>query len=166
MTGASDYQLIRVRITKTDDSGDYQKVWAEGRDGEVLGGKTGLMRAQYFGSTEHVPVGAHGLALVIGGNMDQAVLMGLEHPTHRPTGLSEGDKKIYDAFGQYMHFEDGKLTINAGGCQIVMTGGEIQLIGTVRLGSAGASRPVSAQGTVDSLGGVDTSNELTKVFGI
>lgn len=163
---APDYQLIRVRITRTDDSGEYQKVWATGRDGEVLGGKTGLLRAQYFGSSEHVPKDAHGLALVIGGNLDQAVLLGFEHPGHRPTGLAEGDKRIYDAFGQFMHFEDGKCTISAGGCQIVLTGGEIQLIGNVKLGSAGASRPVSAQGTVDTGGFADTANPLTKVWGI
>lgn len=161
-----DYQLIRVRIARTDDGGEYQKVWAEGRDGEVLGGQTGLLRAQYFGSSEHVPKGAHGLALVIGGNLDQAVLLGFEHPDHRPTGLAEGDKKIYDGFGQFMHFEDGKCTISAGGCQIVMTGGEIRLIGNVRLGSASASRPVSAQGTVDTGGFADTSNPLTKVWGV
>lgn len=162
---APDYQLIRVRITRTDDGGEYQKVWATGRDGEVLGGQTGLLRAQYFGSSEHVPKDAHGLALVIGGNLDQAVLLGFEHPDHRPTGLAEGDKKIYDAFGQFMHFEDGKCTISAGGCEIVMEGGICTIkAGRINLGD-GASRPVSAQGTVDSAGHVETSNFLTKVWG-
>lgn len=161
-----DTYLVRAELISTDDSGKTQVLKARGRDGEEYGGKTGVLRVQSFGHSAHVPKGAHGLILVIGGNPDMAVLLGFEHPDHRPTNLAEGEHKLYDAFGQFIHFEDGTLTINAGGCQLVMTNGEIQLIGVVKLGSASASRPVSAQGTVDTGGFADTSNPLSKVWGI
>lgn len=166
MNETSNNQLFRVELESTKDDGKAQTNNLLGRDGEKLGGEQGVLRVQAFGLSGHVPKGAHGIVLTIGGNSDQAVLLGMEHPDHRPTGLAEGCVKLYDAFGQFIHLEDGKCTISAGGCTIVMHGGKIILTGDIYLGNAGASRAVSAIGTIDSAGHSETSNLLTKVWGI
>lgn len=35
----------------------------------------------------------------MGGNLDQPLVVGLEHPEHRPTGLGEGEWKLYTKWG-------------------------------------------------------------------
>lgn len=159
---APDYQLIRAELLETKDDGETQRVIAQGRDSERLGGQTGVLRIQMFGESSHAPAGAHGIVLVIGGNMDQAVLLGLEHPDHRPQNLGAGDKVIYDAHGQKMHFKNGeavmtvtKLVINCTG-QVIINSSDINLGGT-------GGKPVAVQGTVDSAGHTLVSNFATKV---
>lgn len=57
------------------------------------------------------------------------------------------------------------VLINAS-TKCVITSPKIAHVGTSYFGSEDASRPVSAQGTVDSDGDADTGNFLTKAFGI
>lgn len=73
--------------------------------------------------------------------------------------FTDDDKIILSPDGgtSVMTLEAGKTTIKAA---------EIVLDGDVKLGGPGATRPLSAEGTVTSDGAIDTSNFLTKVWGL
>lgn len=89
-------QLVRVRLTSVDDSGQQQIVTGEGIDGQVIGE---AVRLQHFGATSVPPAGAEGLMLTSGGRHDRAHFLGLEHPDYKPVNLPGGAKAIYDAGG-------------------------------------------------------------------
>lgn len=154
-------------LDETDDTGDQQLVKARGRIREMIGGmKQKLHRLGEYGIAYHAPKGSIGTASMANGSPSSAFLSNFEHPDYRPKGLLEGEVKVYDKNGQYVHLKaDGTTVINGGGCQIIMKNGKIILVGNVYLGAEDASRPVSAQGTIDDGGFVDTDNELTKVWG-
>lgn len=89
-------QLRRVEVVAVEDTGKQQLVTVKGLEGEVM---KLAYRGQYFGASGVPPVGSDGFALLVGGRPDQAILMGLEHPDHRPTGLGEGERVLYNAHG-------------------------------------------------------------------
>lgn len=161
----TDNMLVRLKVDKTDDSKEQQTVETTGRSEEKIGGpKHGLHRAQPYGFSSHLPKGAIALVLMMEGNPDQAILIGGEHPEHRPKDLGEGEWKLYDQWGKSLHATEdgwvmkvGVLTIEAD--TVVIKSGDI------RLGGEDASRPVAAEGTVDSSGDTLVSNFLTCVKG-
>ena len=89
-------QLIRVTVRQVNDSGQQQLVSAYGYDNHPI---DEAVRLQHFGATSNPPAGSEGHALIVGGRYDRAVLLGLEHPDHRPQNLPSGSKAIYDASG-------------------------------------------------------------------
>ena len=157
----SDNQLFRVEVEKTKDGGKAQTANLLGRDGEKLGGEQGVLRIQAHGISSHAPKGSHGVVLVIGGNSDQALLLGLEHPDHRPTELAEGDTKIYDAFGQSFHFKNGEAVMNVTKLTIIADTVVIESP-DINLGGMGG-KPVAVQGTKDSAGHTLVSDFATTV---
>lgn len=161
----TDNTLLRVQLEKTDDSGKQQKMQHAGRKGEKVGGKKhGAVRLQSYGVSEHPPAGSQGMAVALNGNMDQPLILGVEHPDHRPTGLAEGEGKIYDMWGNYLFKQQNKWTWKVGDSKIEMfADGTIVLTGNVHLGGPGGVK-ASKDGTVDSAGDVDTSNFATKVW--
>lgn len=164
VTETSDNQLFRVEVEQTRDDGKAQTANLLGRDGEKLGGQQGVMRIQAHGLSGHAPKGSHGLVLVIGGNSDQALLMGLEHPDHRPTGLGEGDTKIYDAHGQSFHFKNGEAVLHVTKLTIIADTVVVESP-DINLGGEGGV-PVAIQGTQDSAGHTLVSNFATRVKAI
>lgn len=75
---------------------------------------------------------------------------------------------------QFVTFQSGGITIqDINGNKIVMESGDVTITapkiilnGTVYLGGASASKPVSIQGTVDTGGFADISSEATKAFAL
>lgn len=59
-------------------------------------------RFQNFGFTSHAPAGAEGIALSIGGNRDNLVVVALDHRTLRKKGLAAGESAMYDKDGNYI----------------------------------------------------------------
>lgn len=175
MTGlASDNTILRVKLDETDDSKKIQVVKVLGRKKETLGGKYKVPVNQSYGVAYHCPKGGIGLALILNGNPDQATILALMHTDHRPKDLAEGEVKIYDHQGQYVFIKNGSIEINTSkpinitstGDKVTIKGTEIILDGIVRLGSADATRAVSAHGTIDTGLFADDTNQLTKVYGI
>lgn len=148
-------QLIRAQLEETDDSGDQQLIKATGRKKEKLGGSVKIVNNTPFGFSSHAPKGSQGQLLFIGGNPDQAISLGFQHPQHRPTNLAGGETKLYDQFGGFIHLKDGKIHIKSA---------KIILEGTVYLGGEDADKEVSMKGTIDSAGHSDVSSLATKAF--
>jgi phage baseplate assembly protein V len=62
-------------------------------------GFTRIRRLEGHGTYSNPPPGSQGLLLALNGNMDEAYLLGVDHPQKRPSGLPVGSKAIYDANG-------------------------------------------------------------------
>ncbi|MFZ4807463.1 MAG: phage baseplate assembly protein domain-containing protein [Hyphomicrobiaceae bacterium] len=100
--------IRRVELLETDDAGELQLVTVRGYADEVL---KGAHRVQMFGETSHAPAGAHGLALLVNGRPDQSIVLGLEHPTHRPKGIGAGERVLYNAHGDIIGIYKQKIRI-------------------------------------------------------
>jgi phage gp45-like len=111
-----DNTHVRVKQTKTDDSGRQQMVYGTGRKDEQYGGtQTGVPVHQDYGYSAHRPVGSGMLAAIPDGNNDKAMMIPGEHPDYRPKNLLEGEWKQYDKWGSYCHAtaEGWKFVIGA-----------------------------------------------------
>lgn len=150
--------FFRVEVVGTDDAGEMQTLTVKGVAGEEL---TGVHRIQYFGDTGHVPKGSHGLALDLYGDRKRVVLLGTESAPHRPTGLEEGDRRIYDMHGNVISLVKAGMRIVAP-VSLTIVSPEIVLEGEVHLGGKGG-RLVHRKDDVDS-GGDAAVGSATKVY--
>jgi phage gp45-like len=147
---------------------------AQGRAREKIGGQKRKVHKVGTHGLISVPWnGSLGWSTPIGSNPDQAMAHGFEHPDKRYREGEEGDAGVYRDPNNYCVFKKDKVYLKTQYPVIVEADGDITLqasniylVGNVYLGSKTASRKVSAQGTVDTGGFVDTSNPLTKVYGI
>lgn len=171
MPNSKDNVVVRTRLDETDDSGKQQMMTFRGRRKEKMGGKQKVMRLQSYGVSEHPPKGSQGVTTIPGGSPSLAMVMGMEHPDHRPKNLAEGEGKIYDMWGGNLYKQEDKWTITKGGSSIVMyddghidiIADTINIVGNVHVGGYGGVK-ASKDGTVDSAGDVDTSNFANKVW--
>lgn len=104
----SQARAHRVTLTKTNDDGEQQTLDYDGLAGEK---HTGVVRVQYFGLSSHAPAGSEGMVLTMS-DRDTAMILGIESPSHRPTGMPEGGTRIYDTNGSYVDL-DAAGTIKA-----------------------------------------------------
>lgn len=160
MTDPIHAMLVRARLTGLDDAGALQRASAVGLAGTRY---TDVLRLQPFGFSSTPPDGSVGWLMHQSGNYERALALGFEHPDHRPAGLSRGGTRIYDASGQVISIVERSIRI-VGGDLVHVSAAKIVLEGDVFLGSASASRPASARGTVDTGGFADTSNPATRVW--
>lgn len=152
--------LRRAQLQRIDDSGSQQLV-----DFRAFAGDSPkkVFRPQQHGFTSNPPAGSEGYALALGGRSDRLMYVDGGHQDHRPKGRPAGSTAIYDAFGQIISLVDKNVRI-VGSDTVTIVAPTIVLEGTVKLGGADASRPASAQGTIDSAGHTETSNFATKVL--
>ena len=137
MATQMDNMIVRVQSIKTHDDKEQQQLEAWGRQGERLGGNTGknaVPRVQDYGYTNHAPNGSQGVTLNLGGNPDNAMLIGMEHPKFRPKNLEEGEFKLYEKWGGYDHAQQPVWIRKVGGATI-----ECFRDGKVHLNRSGAS---------------------------
>lgn len=164
--------LTRVKLTETDDSGPEQKTVANGVAGQTFGGKKQkVVRVQPHGFTSHAPKGSVGMSLSLDGENDLALLLGLEHPDHRPRNLAEGETALYDQHGNILLFKnkqgvtwtvkDGAIVITAPA--LTIKADKIVLDGVCHVGGEGG-QPASMKGTIDTGGNADDTNLATRVF--
>jgi len=93
---ASRLMTARGELIEVNDKGEMQMVSAHGHFGERF---VDIHRVQDFGLSATPPAGAHGLLHAVGGRRDQMVVIGMEHPEHRPRNLEPGETVIYNAHG-------------------------------------------------------------------
>lgn len=127
--------MLRTILKAVDDSGPQQFVEVTGVEGQVIGQ---AVRSQHFGLSTYPPANAEGLALLLGGGMDRAHILGLEHPQWRPTGLPIGATRLYDAStSNYVDIRNGVLTVKhatqitlqVGGCSLTITSSGVAING-------------------------------------
>ncbi len=101
----------RVQVIAVDDSGPIQTITVIGLADEYF---TLPLRAQPFGLSGVPPVGSVGYLFAANGRLDQAFLMGMEHPDFRPRDLASGACQMYGKAGQSItHDELGNTIIKA-----------------------------------------------------
>lgn len=66
-------------------------------------------RFEAYGFTGNPFPGAEGIALSIGGDRDNAVIVAMDNKEHRPTSLEEGEACVYTDEGQHLTARRGKL---------------------------------------------------------
>jgi phage baseplate assembly protein V len=157
---ATRTRLRRVSVVSVDDSGKQQRHTLTGLTSEQL---KRVVHSQQFGFSSVPPAGSEGLLAEHGGRSDRSHVFHTEHPDYRPTGYSPGDSVLYDAHGNICSLI--KKNINIVGAQTITLKAQTVIFDSqdIRFGGADASRPCSAQGTVDSCGCVDSSNFSTSM---
>lgn len=176
MSEPIDNTHIRVKVTKTDDSQKQQRVQVEGRYEEKYGDdQQPVHRVQSYGFSAHAPAGSIGYVIIVDSNNDKPLVIALEHPDHRPKNLAEGESKMYDDQDQIIYIKRDQILIKSPKKIVIDSGEEVHIkaatdiilepvAGHVLTGGPDASRPASAQGTVDDAGDIDISNFATKVL--
>lgn len=108
----------RVQVVAVDDSGPIQTITVIGLADEYF---TLPLRGQPFGISGVPPVGSVGYLFAANGRLEQAFLLGMEHPDHRPRNLADGVTQLYGKAGQ-------SLTQDAGGNTIIKPGAGGQVL--------------------------------------
>lgn len=92
--GAGSY-ATRAELVSLREEGGQQFATVKGFAGEQV---NDALRLEPHGFASVPPAGAEGLLLTLGGRRPQPLLLGLEHPKHRPT-LPAGAAALYDSHG-------------------------------------------------------------------
>ncbi|WP_128292012.1 phage baseplate assembly protein domain-containing protein [Afifella aestuarii] len=151
--------LTRLEIDSDRESDGLLLLSGRGRAGEA---PRDILWMQQHGLASRPPQGAVGAFLALGGAHAQPLAVGGEHPGLRPR-MEAGETVIYNAHGQAVSIVKNNIRI-VGGDSVHIKATTIILDGECRLGGEDASRPASAEGTVDSDGDVDTGNLATRVY--
>lgn len=98
-------------------------------------GFTRIRRLEGHGTYSNPPPGSQGLLLALNGNMDEAYLIGVDHPQKRPSGLPPGSKAIYDANGNIIKLVGDSLVVDMQANTIAITSGSwtVTAAGTMTL---------------------------------
>ncbi len=95
---------------RLEEKGGQQFVSGRGMYGD---GYTRIHRPEPHGFISSPPKGSKGLVLPSPTNPDFAVVLGLEHPAHRPSGIPGGGTAIYDASGNIISLVGNKIRLVA-----------------------------------------------------
>ncbi len=122
-------EMVRFRVTDSDDGGEYSKLSGRGAGGEHLD----LYRPQQDGISTRPKKGALGIAL-FDRSRENGVVISVESSGERPKGQDEGGKTVYGPNGQaYVMKPDGSVMLKAeAGDQIITpkeAGGKVYLGG-------------------------------------
>lgn len=119
-------------------------------------------RVEPHGFTSHPVAGGIATLMQARANRDSLYAMGGANPELVPV-LGLGGAAIYDHLGTVVSVVQNKVRIVAAD-SVTITAPTIVLDGNVKLGGADASRPASAEGTVDTAGAADQGNLATRVW--
>lgn len=156
----SDSNLTRMELSgKVDHRRGQQFIDGKGYAGDLF---EKVHRIEPHGFASHPVAGGIAAVLSARGARDSAYALGGENPTLRPD-VAMGGAAIYDHTGNIVSVVQKDLRI-VHSAVIHLIAPEIVLEGIVRLGGPDASRPASAEGTMDTAGDADISNFATKVF--
>jgi phage baseplate assembly protein V len=104
-----DMMVARGASSGITDGAAMQTMQADFLEGEAI---DDLERFQSFGVTSVPPAGSDVLAVFIGGNRDQGVVLAINDRGSRPTGLKAGETMIYNAAEvRILLNADGELVI-------------------------------------------------------
>jgi len=155
-----DGYLTRLEFDGTvEHKGGQQFVNGKGFAGD---GFEQAHRPEPHGFASHPVKGGIGIVLGARGRRDAAYVLGGENPALRPA-VDMGGTAIYDHTGNIVSVVAKELRL-VHSAKVTISAPEIVLEGLVKLGGADASRPASAEGTVDTGGYADVSNPATMVL--
>ena len=161
-------------IVSVDDSGPQQVVSHYALAGES---HTGVYRPQPHGFSSNPPAGSTGAVVSLGGERSRSILLGAEHDKYRPTGLKEGETKLYDMSGNVIYFANKTgIAVNTkeGDTTIATPNGKMTVSskGDIKYSSDKGNFFVSANGKIylgspdgkQTFAVVTTSGPSSKVF--
>lgn len=108
--GGLDSSFTRFEIEEAFEEGGLQYVTGRGLFNERF---ERVLRAEPHGFASHPPAGSVGLALPMGGRRDQIGIFGVEHPKHRPSGLTKGASVLYDDKGSLVWLKQDGIEIHS-----------------------------------------------------
>lgn len=122
-------------------------------------GYTDIRRLEPHGFYSRPPAKSQGLLIAPNGNMDEAYVIGVDHPEKRPSGLPPGSSALYDANGNIVKLvgnglvvdmQANTITVNSGGwtvtasAPITLTAPEVVINGNVQVnGNLNASGSIT-----------------------
>ena len=156
--------LAFAEIGEVDDSGTQQLVSHYALAGES---HTKVYRPQGHGLSSNPPKGSTGVVVSLGGERSRSVLLGAEHDKYRPTGLKEGETKLYDMSGNviYMANKSGTtVSTKEGDTMIATPNGKMTVSskGDIKYSSDKGNFFVRAKGKIH-LGSSDGKNTFAVV---
>lgn len=105
-----------------DDSESMQRVQVDVYEGQTA---DEVENFQPLGLTSVPSKDAEGIAVSIGGNQDHTVMLGVNDPSIRPTGLSEGETQLYDKTGSKVYLlANGNILIDSSGSYVDVAGSD------------------------------------------
>lgn len=142
-------QVLKGTVQSIDDAGQVQVVTVKLDD---LGSRD-IEMAQPYGEAGVPPVdGALAFVAAIGGDPAHLAIVALMNPSYRFGALQSGEKVVYDASGQRLHFRQGGVTeIHAGGTLAVFAP-------TVTIQAPGADAQVTIDGNLTVTGDISDQN--------
>lgn len=152
---------FRFHLNSVDDTrAGQQLVSGQGLAGDQF---KEMYRPQPFGLSTNPPKGSHGFGINLGGRPDHAVILGLEHASHRPVSLSSGESALYDANGQIIKMLSGKKTVVEVGTLTIIADKVVVESSNIFLGGEQGAKPVAIEGTVTTDGARCISDLSTTV---
>ncbi|CAB3779416.1 hypothetical protein LMG28688_00835 [Paraburkholderia caffeinitolerans] len=108
----------RGRVSTSNDSGVVQLVQTKFNDLETI---DDMPRVAEFGFTSRPPDGSDVLAVFIGGDRSNGVIVGTNHQGSRPTGLAVGETMIFSQDGKSVYLTSGGgIIVEAKGQDVVV----------------------------------------------
>lgn len=104
-------------INTVIDSGGIQIVQLGLGGGAV---KDNTPRMQEYGFTSNPPPGTFAIALFVGGDTSNGVVVATDNIGVRPTGLAPGEAKMYDNLGKYFYLSAAGIVIEANGMPVTV----------------------------------------------
>ena len=106
----------RAILTAVDNSEKTMKIQVTGLSDETI---TGIERFQEYGFESYPKIDSEAEVVVgfINGNRDQGIALCIHDRAYRPTDLSEGDVRVYNAAGSTMKLIGALLKLQATGSE-------------------------------------------------
>lgn len=139
--------LTRFEISE-DEERDDGFLYGSGR-GRAGSAPKRILQPQQFGMASRPPAGSVGMQMAMGGDHTTSLLIGAEHPAHRPK-MGAGHTVLYDAYGQAISIVETAVRIVAN-AEIRLVAPKIVLEGEIHLGGDGGQL-VHRKGDLDSDG--------------
>lgn len=147
--------ITRFQIESSKLENGQLLVSGKGLAGEAV---EDALLMQPHGAASRPPAGSTGFAMVMPGRRTQMIVMGVEHPDHRPD-IGEGDGALYDGHGNSIKLAVGGVIFDFGARTITLTGGEWQFTGNVTItGNLNVSGNIESGGAMTS-GAPDGADE-------
>jgi phage baseplate assembly protein V len=110
--------LGRGRLTRIDDSGPVQLVQMQLSQSET---RDSTPRLAEYGFASNPPANADAVAVFLGGDRTNGVVIACGHQQYRMRGLATGEVSISDNKGQSVYLSAAGIVVNGGGLPVKIT---------------------------------------------
>lgn len=109
--------VLRLRITTSDDSGPMQKLQVRLNELQTV---DNVPHAFHFGLSSVAPDGSDAIVMFVGGDRGNGVVLGTNHADSRPKNLVAGESAVFNQVGIKIYLSKGGLVIEGAGLPITV----------------------------------------------